>query len=120
MRLLAVVRLSDLTDETTSPERQRGKITTYAKLHDHEVVGVAEDLDVSGAVSPFDRPQLGPWLKRPDDWDGLIVAKYDRLTRSLLDFLVLYKWLSDRARRSFGSIRRWTSRRRLARPWPTC
>jgi site-specific DNA recombinase len=98
MRLLAVVRLSDLTDETTSPERQRTKITTYARLHDHEVIGVAEDLDVSGAVSPFERPHLGPWLKRPDDWDGLIVAKYDRLTRSLLDFLVLYKWLQERGK----------------------
>ena len=98
MRLLAVVRLSDLTDETTSPERQRTKIDTYARLHEHEVVGVAEDLDVSGAVSPFDRPQLGPWLKRSDDWDGLIVAKYDRLTRSLLDFLVLYKWLRERGK----------------------
>jgi DNA invertase Pin-like site-specific DNA recombinase len=98
MRLLAVVRLSDLTDETTSPARQRGKIDTYAKLHDHEVVGLAEDLDVSGAVSPFDRPQLGPWLQRIDDWDGLIVAKYDRLTRSLLDFLVLYKWLQERGK----------------------
>jgi site-specific DNA recombinase len=98
MRLLAVVRLSDLTDETTSPERQRTKITTYARLHDHEVVGVAEDLDVSGAISPFERPKLGPWLKRWDDWDGLIVAKYDRLTRSLLDFLVLYKWLSERGK----------------------
>ena len=93
-----MVRLSDLTDETTSPERQRTKIDTYARLHDHEVVGVAEDLDVSGAVSPFERPKLGPWLKRPDDWDGLIVAKYDRLTRSLLDFLVLYKWLSERGK----------------------
>jgi site-specific DNA recombinase len=98
MRLLAVVRLSDLTDETTSPERQRTKIDTYARLHEHEVVGVAEDLDVSGAVSPFDRPQLGPWLKRSDDWDGLIVAKYDRLTRSLLDFLVFYKWLQERGK----------------------
>ena len=59
---------------------------------------MAEDLDVSGAVSPFDRPQLGPWLKRSDDWDGLIVAKYDRSTRSLLDFLVLYKWLQERGK----------------------
>jgi site-specific DNA recombinase len=98
MRLLAVVRLSDLTDETTSPERQRTKITIYARLHEHEVVGLAEDLDVSGAISPFERPKLGPWLARPDDWDGLIVAKYDRLTRSLLDFLVLYKWLADRGK----------------------
>jgi DNA invertase Pin-like site-specific DNA recombinase len=98
MRLLAVVRLSDLTDETTSPERQRTKITTYARLHEHEVIGLAEDLDVSGSISPFERPKLGPWLGRPDDWDGLIVAKYDRLTRSLLDFLVLYKWLADRGK----------------------
>jgi site-specific DNA recombinase len=98
MRLLAVVRLSDLTDETTSPERQRNKINTYARLHEHEVVGLAEDLDVSGAISPFERPKLGPWLARSDDWDGLIVAKYDRLTRSLLDFLVLYKWLTDRGK----------------------
>lgn len=93
-----MVRLSDLTDETTSPERQRTKITIYARLHEHEVVGLAEDLDVSGAISPFERPKLGPWLARPDDWDGLIVAKYDRLTRSLLDFLVLYKWLADRGK----------------------
>jgi DNA invertase Pin-like site-specific DNA recombinase len=98
MRLLAVTRLSDLTDETTSPERQKAKITTYANLHDHEVVGLAEDLDVSGAISPFERPALGPWLARSDEWDALIVAKYDRLTRSLLDFLVLYKWLTERAK----------------------
>lgn len=95
MRLLGVTRLSDLTDETTSPERQKSRITIYSDLQGHEVVGWAEDLDVSGSVSPFQRPALGPWLARPDDWDGLIVAKYDRLTRSLLDFLVLYKWLAE-------------------------
>ena len=98
MRLLAVTRLSDMTDETTSPERQKAKISTYAGMHDHEIVGWAEDLDVSGSVSPFDRPQLGPWLARPDEWDCLIVARYDRLTRSLLDFLTLYKWLSERGK----------------------
>lgn len=98
MRLLAVVRLSDLTDDSTSPERQRTRITTYAKLHDHEVVGLAEDLDVSGAVSPFDRPQLGPWLMRLVEWGDLVIAKYDRLTRSLLDFLMLYEWLRDRGK----------------------
>jgi site-specific DNA recombinase len=98
MRLLAVVRLSDLTDETTSPERQRKKIEDYARLQEHEIVGLAEDLDVSGAISPFARPQLGPWLNRPDEWDGLIVAKHDRLTRSLLDFLTLYKWLAERGK----------------------
>jgi hypothetical protein len=40
MRLLVVVRLSDLTDESTSPERQRGRIDAYARLYEHEVVGL--------------------------------------------------------------------------------
>lgn len=47
---------------------------------------------------PFDRPRLGRWLAWADEWDGFIVAKFDRLTRSLLDFPVLYKWLSHRQR----------------------
>lgn len=100
MRLLAAVRLSELTDETTSPERQREKILTYARLHGHDIVGVAEDLDVSGAVSPFDRPSLGPWLtgSLADEWDGLIVARLDRLTRSLFDFLELWYWLDNRGK----------------------
>jgi hypothetical protein len=55
MRLLGIVRLSDGTGETTSPEWQRGKITGYASLHGHTLVAEAEDLDVSGSVSPFKR-----------------------------------------------------------------
>lgn len=40
---------------------------------------------------PLDRLLLGPWLAWADEWDGLIVAMHNRLTRSLLDFLMLYK-----------------------------
>ena len=59
MRLLAVVRLSDLSDASTSTERQRSKIDTYASLHDNEVVGLTEDLDVPGTESrPCSRPEL--------------------------------------------------------------
>lgn len=98
MRLLPVIRLSIETDETTSPERQLDKIQTFARLGDHELVPITErdyDLNVSGSVSPFERPGLGPWLKddRLDMWDGLCVAKLDRLTRSLLDFVTLVSWL---------------------------
>src|SRR5207248_9614680 len=38
---------------------------------------------------------LGPWLTEPakiDQWDGIIVAKIDRLTRSLYDFADLVRW----------------------------
>ncbi len=98
MRLLPVIRLSLVTDNTTSPERQFEKIETYARLGDHELVEISErdyDLDVSGAVSPFDRPGLRRWLKedRLDTWDALCAAKLDRISRSLFDFTALLQWL---------------------------
>jgi DNA invertase Pin-like site-specific DNA recombinase len=106
MRLLPCIRLSVLDDESTSPERQFGKIETFARLGDHQLVPITEadyDLDISGAVSPFDRPGLGPWLKddRIDEWDAICVAKLDRLTRSLFDFVTLVSWLEARGKTLF-------------------
>lgn len=89
MRLLAAIRLSVETDATTSPERQRKVIQAYADAHGYTIAAWATDLDVSGNVPPRQRPELGPWLAQPDEWDGLIVAKLDRLSRSLLDFETL-------------------------------
>jgi DNA invertase Pin-like site-specific DNA recombinase len=90
--------LSLVTENTTSPERQLEKITQYAALGDHGLVPITEadyDLDVSGAVSPFDRPGLGPWLRedRLGTWDALCAAKLDRVSRSLFDFTALLSWL---------------------------
>lgn len=98
MRILPVIRLSLVTENTTSPERQMEKVTQYAALGDHELVPVTEadyDLDVSGAVSPFDRPGLGAWLRedRLGQWDALCAAKLDRVSRSLFDFTALLSWL---------------------------
>lgn len=98
MRILPVIRLSLVTENTTSPERQLEKITQYAALGEHQLVPVTEadyDLDVSGAVSPFDRPGLGPWLRedRLGMWDALCAAKLDRVSRSLFDFTALLQWL---------------------------
>ncbi len=57
---LGRVRLSVHTDESTSVERQREKnIEQWATMHGHRIVGWAEDIDVSGKVSPFDTPQFG-------------------------------------------------------------
>ena len=95
MRLLGAVRLSDLTEETTSPARQREAITHTALARADTLIDTVEDLGVSGAVSPFDRAALGPWLSDPGkirQWDGLVVHKLDRLTRSLSDFADLVKW----------------------------
>ncbi|MGI8450645.1 MAG: recombinase family protein [Streptosporangiaceae bacterium] len=98
MRILPAIRLSLTTDATTSPERQFASIEKFAAYKDHELVEITEadyDLDVSGAVSPFDRPGLGRWLK-PDnlgEWDAICAAKLDRISRSLFDFTAFVHWL---------------------------
>jgi site-specific DNA recombinase len=55
---------------------------------------VAEDLDVSaGKTSPFDRPQLGKWLKnRLGEFDVLVFLRADRLVRRLFDLSDLIRW----------------------------
>lgn len=105
LRVLGVIRLSDVTDETTSPERQREKIESWAKMKDWPVVGWAEDLDVSGAVAPFQREELGRWLtaEARDTWDVVVVMKMDRLTRSLADFLDFYRWC-EKYEKSIASV----------------
>jgi DNA invertase Pin-like site-specific DNA recombinase len=97
LRVQPVIRLSNLDDATTAPERQLDQITHAAKARDLDAVilPAVEDLDVSGRISPFRRPGLGPVLADPalyGQFDALYVAKLDRLTRNLGDFAELVKW----------------------------
>lgn len=86
-----------MTDESTSVERQREIIQNWADANGHEVVAWAEDVDVSGTVSPFDTPGLGPYLQKPlqDDWDILCAWKLDRLARSSITLHQLFGWVQD-------------------------
>jgi site-specific DNA recombinase len=94
MRVLGAARLSHDTDESTSIERQREQMDLTCKARGDVLVHVTEDTDVSGAVAPADRPELGPWFTEPlvGQWDALMVTKLDRLTRSLRDFDDLRIW----------------------------
>lgn len=94
MRALVVVRLSRVTDATTSPERQLEACRDLCGRRGYEIVGVAEDLDVSaGSTSPFDRPQLGDWLtNRLGEFDVLVFYRMDRIVRRLLDLADLIRW----------------------------
>lgn len=96
-RVLGARRLSHDTDASTSVERQGDSITAWATSHDHRVVYLTDDTDVSGAVAPADRDDLGPWLRDPKlaRWDILVVAKLDRISRSLIDFANLLTWCQD-------------------------
>lgn len=69
----------------------------YADRRGWPIVGTFEDLDVSAIkTTPFDRPDLKPWLvDRFDQWDALIVAKTDRLFRSAKDCVDLAHWMEQ-------------------------
>jgi DNA invertase Pin-like site-specific DNA recombinase len=98
LRALLAVRLSHLTDETTSPERQRAVTRDHADRQGWPVIGTAEDLDVSAStVPPFDRPHLGPWLREPTchDWDALVFWRADRAVRSMADMFALTRWAQE-------------------------
>jgi site-specific DNA recombinase len=106
VRALIVVRLSRLTDSTISPERQLQACRDLCPQRGYEVVGIAEDLDVSGAVDPFDpkkRRNLSRWLAgehvddngSPVSFDVIVAFRVDRLTRSIRHLRNLVDWADD-------------------------
>lgn len=99
-RVLGTLRLSRDTDESTSIVRQRRDQESWAERNDHTIIGWAEDLDVSGGISPFDRPDLGPWLtdERCNEYDIISAWKLDRLSRRLFHTFDLLRWAEDKGK----------------------
>ena len=79
------VSTKEQADSGVSLTAQRAKIKAYATLHDLELVEVIEDAGQSG--KSLDRPGMARLLKsvRSRKVKGIIVAKLDRLTRSVRD-----------------------------------
>lgn len=93
LRVLGRLRLSRSTEESTSIERQREIIQQWADANGHTVIAWAEDVDVSGAVDPFETPHLGSWLNdRHPEWDVLAAWKLDRLGRNAIQLNKLFGW----------------------------
>ncbi|GHA75688.1 integrase [Streptomyces termitum] len=101
LRGVRCVRLSVLTDETTSPERQReADDRVAAELNidfgSGDALREAVDLDVSASTfGPFERPELGGWLNRPDEYDALVWWRFDRAIRSMAHMHELAKWARE-------------------------
>jgi DNA invertase Pin-like site-specific DNA recombinase len=93
-RALLSVRLSVLTDDTTSPVRQELDLRMLARERGYRVVGVASDLNVSATkVPPWKRKQLGDWLNnRAPEFDALLFWKLDRFVRRLSDLSTMIDW----------------------------
>ncbi|MCC9311206.1 recombinase family protein [Kitasatospora sp. RB6PN24] len=93
-RALLSVRLSVLTEDTTSPVRQELDLRMLAREIGYRVVGVASDLNVSATkVPPWKRKQLGDWLNnRVPEFDVLMFWKMDRFIRRLSDLSTMIDW----------------------------
>lgn len=91
MRALGYIRLSNLTDESTSPERQDASVRGYCEAKGWELVGIIPDLDVSGSSvgMRLDRPGVQKIRARWDEADVIVVPKLDRLARNVSDFMAL-------------------------------
>lgn len=93
-RALLSVRLSVLTEDTTSPVRQELDLRREALNRGCRVVGVASDLNVSATkVPPWKRKQLGNWLNnRAPEFDVLLFWKLDHFIRRLSDLNTMIDW----------------------------
>lgn len=100
MQALIVVRLSRVTDATTSPERQLATCQSLCEQRGYDVIGIAEDLDVSaGKTTPFERPALREWIGdgkqdpgRAHEIDVIVFYRVDRVVRRLFDLADLIRW----------------------------
>lgn len=95
MKVVAYVRVSTETqaDRGVSLAAQREKVTAYASLYDLEIVAFVEDAGASAKT--LDRPGLARALAMLDSGEagGLVVAKLDRLTRSVRDLdALISRW----------------------------
>jgi DNA invertase Pin-like site-specific DNA recombinase len=85
---------------TLGLDDQEERIRAWAQYKQHSLADVLREDDVSGATPPDERPLLGPALAGLGRDDVLVVAKFDRLSRSLFDFAGLI----DRAKREGWSL----------------
>lgn len=97
-RVLIAARLSRATGEVGRIERDDESARKWAEVYDHQVVDIAADHGVSGSVSVFDRPTLGPWLADPvrmASYDVIVASTVDRLGRNARDNMNLRQWAED-------------------------
>lgn len=92
-RALGAVRLSNVTKVTTSPGRQRACIQQRTEQLGFALIAEATDLGVSAReMSPFERPSLSPWMRRPDAYDAIVWSHVDRAVRSVAHMSELIEW----------------------------
>jgi DNA invertase Pin-like site-specific DNA recombinase len=87
MRVIGYTRVStdEQADKGLSLAAQRAKIEAYCQLYELELVEVIEDAGQSGKTLKRAGLQQGLTMLRKGKADGVVIAKLDRLTRSVVD-----------------------------------
>jgi DNA invertase Pin-like site-specific DNA recombinase len=109
VRVLIALRISYLTDESTSLERQLADARAYIADRAHlgwTEVGVARDAHVSATKqSPFQRAELGHWLNdRAPEYDLILFWKLDRFIRKVMDMQEVLQWADKHGGKNFASV----------------
>jgi site-specific DNA recombinase len=107
MRAVGYTRVSsdEQANEGVSLDAQRAKVVGYAKLYGLDLVAVEEDAGVS--AKSLDRPALTRALAMLDagEADGLVIAKLDRLSRSVGDWdRLIAEYFGERAGKQLWSV----------------
>ncbi len=111
-RWLVAARLSRMAkkdrergDEViTGIQTQDRRSTDWARQEGHVIVQVTRDRNISGAIAPWERPELGPWLIDPVkvvQYDGIVAYDVSRLSREYFDLAWLRKWAEQNHKKLF-------------------
>lgn len=116
------VSTEELANSGLGLDAQRDTIQRYADAHGWHVIWY---IDEGLSAKSLDRPQLQAALARLHvipkrrDVEGIVVAKLDRLSRSVHDFSGVLKLASARKWQSWPSTLVSTPAHRPASSWPT-
>ena len=102
-RWLVAARLSRMSkkdrergdDVITGIQTQDRRSADWARQEGHVIVHVTRDRNISGAIAPWERPELGPWLTdlvKVVQYDGIVAYDVSRLSREYFDLAWLRKW----------------------------
>lgn len=107
LNVVGYVRVStaEQADEGVSLAAQRAKLEAYASLYELELVAVVQDAGASAKTLKRDGLKRALSMLDKGKAGGLVVAKLDRLTRSVADWQVLIDgYFSERAGKQLFSV----------------
>lgn len=98
IRAAGYVRLSVLTEETTSLDTQKHEIAAYCARQGWEydpVTDLYEDAGFSGSKKDVRRPRFDALMANLADYDRVVVWKLDRFTRRMAELTTVIEQLEE-------------------------